>query len=433
MNKQLTDTFCVLPWIHMASFPNGRSPVCCMATEAPDNVNLNTMSLQEIVNSDYYRGVRVEMLQNKKPRTCAFCFKEEDNGGVSYRMNQNKEWTDKLTAKVIQDIVSKTEEDGTIPFNLISTDFRLGNTCNLKCIMCQPQDSSKWVKDNDNLVEMTRLGDNEGGAKRIFQQKQAHYKREDYEWYKKDSFTESLINNGKNIRHMILAGGEPFYIKEHKELIKRLVENGSSKNIDISYHTNGTIYDQELVDLWKEFNFITLYFSLDSFKDVNRYLRYPSYFDTLEKNLHKFDKECAPNTRLCLLSTTTNLSLWYTPDYVKWVEDQYFYRIGWSDDDPLRAYIFSGVVHYPEFLNPNVLPKKVKAAITEKVQNHIVEYQDKLVYENLQAYVDMMNSSDGSHRLPELKEYLTNLDKLRPTNYKQTFKELIDLGLFEDV
>ena len=43
MNKQFTDTFCVLPWIHMASFPNGRSPVCYMATEAPDNVNLNTM------------------------------------------------------------------------------------------------------------------------------------------------------------------------------------------------------------------------------------------------------------------------------------------------------------------------------------------------------------------------------------------------------
>ena len=32
-----------------------------------------------------------------------------------------------------------------------------------------------------------------------------------------------------------------------------------------------------------------------------------------------------------------------------------------------------------------------------------------------------------------MHKYLTNLDKLRPTNYKQTFKELIDLGLFEDV
>ena len=72
------------------------------------------------------------------------------------------------------------------------------------------------------------------------------------------------------------------------------------------------------------------------------------------------------------------------------------------------------------------------AAKFEKLQKHIVEYKDKLVYENLQAYIDMMNSSDGSHRLPELKEYLTNLEKLRPTNYKETFKELIDLGLFED-
>ena len=94
MNKLPTDTFCVLPWIHMASFPNGRSPICCMATETPEEVNLNSMSLPEIVNSDYYKGVRVEMLQGKKPRTCSFCFKEESNGGTSYRMNQNKEWTD---------------------------------------------------------------------------------------------------------------------------------------------------------------------------------------------------------------------------------------------------------------------------------------------------------------------------------------------------
>ena len=45
----------------------------------------------------------------------------------------------------------------------------------------------------------------------------------------------------------------------------------------------------------------------------------------------------------------------------------------------------------------------------------------------------MMNASDLSHRLPELKEYLTNLDKLRPTDYQETFKEILDIGLFEDV
>ena len=56
-----------------------------------------------------------------------------------------------------------------------------------------------------------------------------------------------------------------------------------------------------------------------------------------------------------------------------------------------------------------------------------------IIFDNLKAFVDMMNSEDLSFRLPELKEYLENLDKLRKTDYKETFEELIKLGLFEDV
>jgi len=428
-------TFCALPWIHMATFPDGTAPICCMATNPPrQEVNMNKMTLPEIVNSEYFKDVRVKMLKGEKPETCSFCFKEEETGGTSYRMNQNKEWIEKLSLDVINDIVSKTEEDGTIPFDLYSVDFRLGNTCNLKCIMCQPQDSSKWVKDNEKLAEMTQMGDNPGGAKRIFQEKIKYYDRDNYEWYKKESFTKALVEDSNNIRHMIIAGGEPFYIKEHKELIKKLVDTGASFNIDISYHTNGTIYDEELVELWENFNQVTLYFSLDSYKEINRYLRYPSYFDTIQKNLHRFDTECSPNVRMDILATATNLSLWYTPEFVKWVKDQQFMRITYKDSDDFSGgYIFSGVVHYPEFLNPAVLPKKVKKAITFKLLKHIDEYKDVLVYDNLKAYVDMMNASDLSYRLPELKEYLENLDKIRPTNYKVAFKELINLGLFDGI
>ena len=435
MNKGIpSKTFCVLPWLHMATFPDGSAPICCMATNPPrQEVNMNKMTLPQIVNSDYYKEARVQMLKGEKPETCSFCFKEEETGGTSYRLNQNKEWIEKLTLDTVKDIVSKTEKDGTIPFDLYSVDFRLGNTCNLKCIMCQPQDSSKWVKDNEKLAEMTRMGDNVGGAKRIFQEKIKYYDRDNYEWYKKDSFSKSLVEDSNNIRNMIIAGGEPFYIKEQKELIKKLVEAGTSHNIEIAYHTNGTIYDQELVDLWENFKQITLYFSLDSYKPINRYLRYPSYFDTIEKNLHKFDTMCSPNVRMDILATTTNLSLWYTPEFVKWVQDQQFLRITYKDDDPMRGYIMSGVVHYPEYLNPAVLPPKVKKAITFKILKHIDEYRDILVFDNLKSYVDMMNASDLSHRLPELKEYLTNLDKLRPTDYQETFKELLDIGLFEDV
>ena len=427
-------TFCALPWIHIATFPDGSTPLCCVArTPDREEINLNKLTIPEVVNSDYFKQTRVDMLNGKKPAACEFCFKEEENGATSYRINQNKEWTEKLGEELIKDIVSKTEDEGTIPFNLYSLDLRLGNTCNLKCIMCQPQDSSKWIKDNEYLAANTTLGTDVAGAKTVFQDKIKFYNKDNYEWYKRKEFKEAVLAQRKNLNHIIIAGGEPLFIKEQKELIQELVKSGDSKDISISYHTNGTIYDSELVKLWGEFKHVNLYFSLDSYREINRYLRYPSLFDLIEKNLQKFDMECPMNVDMDILTTVSNMSLWYIPEFVKWIEEQNFTRITYKDSkDYGPGWIFSGVVHYPEFLNPKVLPKSVKKAITFKILKHIEEYKDILIFDNLKAFVDMMNSEDLSFRLPELKEYLENLDKLRDTDYKETFRELIKLGLFND-
>lgn len=436
MKKDSTSkTFCVLPWIHMATFPDGSAPVCCVAkTPDREKINLNKLTTSEIVNSDYFKDVRKEMLQGKVPDPCQFCFKEEENGVDSYRINQNKVWFDRLTKDYIDEIVAQTEDDGTIPFNLHSLDLRLGNVCNLKCIMCQPQDSSKWVKDNEHLARVTKLGTDVAGAATVFQDKIKFYNRDNYEWYKKDAFKDAVIEQSSNLKHIIIAGGEPLFIKEQKELIERLVASGNASNITIAYHTNGTIYDSDLIELWSHFKRINIYFSLDSYKEINKYLRYPSLFDTIEKNLHLFDMNAPDNVEMDFLATVSNLSFYYIPEFVKWIVDQNFTRICFKDsDDYGPGWIFNGVVHYPEFLNPKVLPPSVKKAITMKILRHIDEYKDTMIFANLKGYVDMMNSEDLSWRLPELKEYLTNLDELRYTDYKKTFKELIDLGLFNDV
>jgi len=434
IKNSTSKTFCVLPWIHMATFPDGAAPVCCVAkTPDREEINLNNLTTSEIVNSGYFKSVRREMLQGKVPEPCQFCFKEEENGVDSYRINQNKVWFDRLTREYIDEIVSKTEDDGSIPFNLYSLDLRLGNVCNLKCIMCQPQDSSKWLKDNEHLAKVTKLGTDIGGAATVFQDKAKFYNRENYEWYKKDSFKDAVIEQSSNLRHIIIAGGEPLLIKEQKELIQRLVASGNAPNITIAYHTNGTIYDKDLLELWKHFKKINIYFSLDSYKEINKYLRYPSYFDLIEKNLQLFDQNSPDNVDMDILATVSNMSIWYVPEFVEWVVDQNFEKICYKDSlDFSVGWIFNGIVHYPEFLSPKVLPAEVKKAITFKLLKHIDEYKDNMVFANLKGYVDMMNSEDLSHRLPELKEYLINLDELRDTNYKETFKEMLDLGLFKN-
>jgi len=56
-----------------------------------------------------------------------------------------------LTKELVDEIVKNTHEDGTIDNDLYTLDFRLGNTCNLACVMCRPQDSSKWLNEAKKL------------------------------------------------------------------------------------------------------------------------------------------------------------------------------------------------------------------------------------------------------------------------------------------
>ena len=41
--------------------------------------------------------------------------------------------------------------------------------------------------------------------------------------------------------------------------------------------------------------------------------------------------------------------------------------------------------------------------------------------------VSFMKSEDWSQRLPEFREYITKLDKLRNTNFRKTFPEMAGL------
>ena len=59
-----------------------------------------------------------------------------------------------LGEEYIRDLISKTEPNGRLSEDLITFDFRLGNTCNLQCVMCRPKDSSRWLGDAKKLARM---------------------------------------------------------------------------------------------------------------------------------------------------------------------------------------------------------------------------------------------------------------------------------------
>ena len=161
-----TKSFCVLPWIHMATRPNGDMRLCCTsnASGAGDDHEVGLVKMEdgkpanfgkhtpmEAWNNDYMKSVRKTMLRGEIPVSCKGCFKEESQGIVSKRIWESATWKNDEGVD-IPELIAQTEEDGTVPEQLQYLDLRLGHTCNIKCVMCSPHDSSKWVADHKKLI-----------------------------------------------------------------------------------------------------------------------------------------------------------------------------------------------------------------------------------------------------------------------------------------
>ena len=218
--KLSNKTICPLPWIHLATRPNGDVRLCCTAnasgageTDIKDIglvkqhgriMNLQHDTIAEVWNSDYMKTVRLQMLAGEQPASCKKCYQEESKGIVSKRQWETEVWQDRLD---IPNIISSTKEDGELPVNIPYFDLRLGNMCQLKCIMCGPHDSSNWIKEWKLQYPKYKTIE--------LKQDQDWNSSFDYTWYQKGSFLDTMKSQANNIKELYFAGGEPLLIPEH--------------------------------------------------------------------------------------------------------------------------------------------------------------------------------------------------------------------------
>jgi len=253
-------TFCALPWLHVATRPNGDMRLCCVTNASgaatgdhivglvkkEDGIpaNFGRETLKEAFNNEYMRSIRKTFLEGKIPSSCTKCFEEESNGVVSKRLWEMYEWDQE--GLDFQELIDRTTEDGEIPHEIRYFDLRLGHTCNLKCVMCSPHDSSRWMEDYEKVIARTK-------NKIVI--KQINFDKDNFnnKWYEKPEFWEEVYEQIPNIKQLYFAGGEPLMIKEHKNFLIEIIKKGYAKNICLRYNSNGIFVNQEIIDIWTEF------------------------------------------------------------------------------------------------------------------------------------------------------------------------------------
>ena len=430
----MSKTFCPLPWIHLATRPNGDVRVCCTANASgagktdekeaglvkEDGVamNLRDHTIEEVFNSSHMRRTRLQMIAGEIPTSCTKCFNEEAKGIRSKRQWETTEWAQRLD---LQKLVKQTKADGTAPVNIPYFDLRLGNLCQLKCVMCSPHDSSSWIKEwklqypqykNEDLVKDQGWND-----------------QYDYTWYKKGSFIESMKDQAKHIQELYFAGGEPLLIPENYKILEFLVEEGLARQVNLRYNSNGLELPDKLFKLWDHFKEVRFNFSIDAYGERNDYIRYPSKWSDVEANLKRLDQNTKDNTVINIACAVQLLNAGYIDELAEWKMDQGFSKINPSMFG--GGIIGTHLVYLPSYLNVQVLPKQAKDWIKNKVETFIDRQKFNLEFnqhpygaQRWHGLIKYMMQEDWSHKLPALQEYLQVTDERRGTDFRKTFPEL---------
>ncbi len=453
--RQITEltgspSFCVLPWIHLATRPNGDMRICCVANASGANTGDYEVGLvkmedgkpanfahnlpTEAFNNDYMKSVRRTMLAGEVPASCLKCYEEEQQGIASKRIWETGTWH--LQEQIdIQELIKETEEDGSVPYKLQYLDLRLGHTCNLKCIMCSPHDSSMWVPEHKKVFPIFE-------SKLI--KKQMDWKPELFNnyWHENPAFWEQVYDQIPNIKQLYFAGGEPLLIKEHKMFLQEIINRGYADKISLRYNTNGILVNEEIIEIWEHFRKVKVGISLDGINERVGYIRYPTDFAEVEKNLWRLENTSDKiQTNIALAVQILNIK--HVPDFIKWKVTSGFKKLNF--DKNAAGQVAGGglcgvhLLWIPTWLSLRVLPKEDKeevralfADLKQWLWENYTQDEEFWVtnpygWKRWEGILDWMDAEDQSNLLPDFQEYIKTMDKQRGTDFKQVFPELSHL------
>jgi sulfatase maturation enzyme AslB (radical SAM superfamily) len=438
-------SFCVIPWIHMATRPNGDARLCCVTNASgaatgdhqvglvkkengrPANFGVDTPL--SAWNNEYMRDVRTTMLEGKIPASCSKCFEEESNGVSSKRIWEAYDWTN--NGLDIEKLISDTEEDGTVPPVIRYLDLRLGHTCNLKCVMCSPHDSSRWVQDYEPMMAKTK-------SQIVINQINWDKSTFNNYWYEKPEFWDDVFEQIPHIEQLYFAGGEPLMIKEHKRFLEEIIRRGYNHRITLRYNSNGVLLDEDMIAIWTQFKKVKYSVSVDAVGDRNWYIRYPTEWDEIIRVLERLDNT-PDNIQTSIECAVQAINAEHLPDFARWMIEQNYKKVNkhYLGDYQAGGGIFSmHLLFIPTFLSARVLTKAQKDRVRVKfaelkqwlwdnyTQDDAFWHNNPYGWKRWEGILKFIDAEDHSHMMPDFIEYFENLDSIRSTNFKTTFPEL---------
>jgi len=429
-----TSTLCPIPWNHLEIQQNGDLRICCMCIYEPfgklekngDMANIKHTTLDEARNLPMIKELRKSMINGEKHDMCKQCWDHEAVGLPSKRKNMLK-----INGKEGWDIKDSDGSIDTKEFPLTYLDIRFGNLCNLACRSCGPSDSSLWVDDyltlsGQEVATMVYYNRKKYKITKINNKAEIITDPEDFTWYEQDKFWEEIDAHVKHIDRLYFTGGEPSINKTHFKLLEYLIENDYSKNITLEYNSNMVAIPEKLYDWWEQFKSVGIGCSIDGINEYANYIRPPSKWDILEKNLDRMGYSGSKKIKASISTTISIYNIFHFTDIIRWLLEKKYTNI-----NQLPSF---HMLEGPQYMNVQALPLETKNIVIqeyEKFFNELESTHDKKISlffrRTLSGILTHMMSADLSDKLSQLKIATQKVDKLRDQDLSKTIPWLSDI------
>ncbi len=392
--------FCILPWLHLHAFPDGRAYPCCMGAMFEPVGNLRKQTMEEVWNDQPLREMRQNMLQDKPSKECTKCYEQEKSGFMSMRLSQNKELGHNI------DMIDHTQSDGSAPFKLKYYDIRFSNLCNLACRSCGDIFSSNWVKESKRYGWAPKDKPNVEYAGR----------------FEMDMW-EQMIPHLDNIQQIYFAGGEPLMMKEHYMFLEELIKRGKT-DVRLIYNSNFTelkFKQKDVLEMWKHFPDVSVGASLDAMGPRAEIMRYGTKWPKVEENRLRMLEVC-PQVDFYISSTVSVFNAFHIPNFHK----------DWADKGLIRIQDFNiNILQGPDNYRVDIMPLKMKHKLTSQINDHIDYIEDKdplnRATVGFKSLITFLWANDNSKHIPSFVKLVNKLDRFRNEDTWKTFPELGEL------
>ena len=232
--------------------------------------------------------------------------------------------------------------------------------------------------------------------------------------------SSDILSCPERVRSIQFAGGEPLLSPSFVPILERFVSGGFAKNVDIFIHANGTLFSRKAVSLLSEFRGVMLALSLDATGSLLEYMRYPSRWDAVERNILDYAK--------------TGLSVIVQPTFQAYNVFGALDVLRFCDTHNIEFHL--NFLSDPQFLSTQMLPP----AVVEKAIKDWERYLGLECRESLRGKVEVALQELRRARPPHLKQlqdeficFTNDLDKDRNeklgTVAPRLYQELVAAGL----